>query len=354
MPAIKTAAALGALALALTACGGDDGGNTAAPAGDGDSAECNNDDLTLTQSTTGFLYLPSYVAENAGYYTEEGLNVSIQDLGGGAENVAAVASGSADVALTAYSSIVNAAEQGAPVVAINALMNQYASNVVIRQSIAEQAGITEDSSAEEKVQALKGLKIGITSPGSGTDQLMRYLFSRAGLDAETDAQLLPIGGGAPMIAAFQQGEIDAFSLSSPTSDQAVENGGMLLFNMSEGEFEPLDNFLYIVAVANERSLDDKERILTCFSRAIARSLELINEDPEAAKEAARPAFAELDEAVFEAAFERNLAAYPETPVIDEQASEKVFDFIAEFEGELENVTTADVVNTEIAETATSE
>ena len=312
---------------------------------------CDGEKLSLTQSTTGFLYLPSYIAENAGFYEDEGLDVTIQDLGGGAENVAAVVSGDADVALTAYSSIVTAREAGASVVAFGSVMNQYASNVVISQEAADAAGVTEDSTSEDKIRALEGLKLGITSAGSGTDQLFHYLFEEVGLNADTDAQLLPIGSGSSMIAAFRTGQIDGFSLSSPTSDQAAEAGGVMLLDLSSGGYEPLNPFLYIVAVANSRTVEEKSPILTCFSKAIGSALTLINEDPEAAKEAGRAAFADIDEALYDSAFERNVAAYPDSPVIDEEQATKVIEFVSGFEGELEEATVETTVNTNFAEAA---
>ncbi len=328
----------------------------AGPANEGASVQasdkgCNGDKLTLTQSTTGFLYFPSYLAENAGFFKEQGLEVHAKDLGGGSENVAAVVSGSADVALTAYSSIVSAREEGAPVVAIDSIMDQYASNVVISKEAAAEAGVTAKSSDEEKIAALKGLKLGITSPGSGTDQLFHYLFAQGGMDADDDAQLLPIGEESAMVAAFKTGKIDGFSLSSPTSDLAASQGGVMLFDLSSGEYKPLDPFLYIVAVANSDTLADKARVLTCFSKAIGQALTLIHEDPERAKELVRPAFADIDDSLYEAAFERNVAGYPATPVIDKAQASKVFDFVASFEDGLESATVGNTINVNLAKAA---
>lgn len=339
------AIAVGSLLLAGCAQGDSD---TAAV--EASSETCEGEELSLTQSTTGFLYFPSYVAEEAGFYEEQGLDVSIKDLGGGSENVAAVVSGSADVALTAYSSIVTAREEGAPIVAIDSLMDQYASNVVISKEAADRAGVTEDSSPEEKIAAMKGLKLGITSAGSGTDQLFHYLFEQGGMDADDDAQLLPIGSGSSMIAAFRSGQIDGFSLSSPTSDLAAQQGGVTLFNLSGGEYEPLNPFLYIVAVANSRTLEDKSRILTCFSKAIGQALTLIQDDPDAAKAAGRSAFEDIDEDLYDSAFERNVDAYPATPVIDSDEAEKVLDFVSSFE-ELDEADVDNTVTTNFAEAA---
>lgn len=309
---------------------------------------CHGDSLSLTQSTTGFLYLPSYVANTAGFYKEQGLEVSIKDLGGGSENVAAVVSGSADVALTAYSSIITAREQGASVVAIDSVMDQYASNIVISKEAAKRAGVTADSPTEDKIRALKGLKLGITSPGSGTDQLFHYLFKQVGMNASDDAHLLPIGGGSPMIAAFKTGAIDGFSLSSPTSELAVSEGAVMLFNLSKGEYKPLDPFLYIVAVANSKTLDKKARVLTCFSKAIGQALTLIHDHPEKAREAGRAAFKSIDQGLYNSAFDNNVSAYPETPVINKDDASKVFDFVAQFEGKPSKATVDNTVNDNLA------
>lgn len=294
---------------------------------------CENESLTLTQSTSGFLYLPSYVAEGAGFYEENGLEMDIVDLGGGAESIAAVVGGSADVALSAYSSVVNARNEGAPIITAGGLMSQYASNVVISAEAADAAGVTADSSVEEKIAALQGLNIGITSPGSGTDQLIRFMLSSEGLDPDTDATILPIGGGSPMLAAFEQGQIDAFALSSPTSNLAVaENDGVLLFNLSQGEYPPLDGFLYIVSIINESTSTDRPEVVTCFQRAIQQALDMIQDDPEAAMEAAQPvAFADLDPEIYADAFEGNRAAYVDSVVVDEGLAQRAVDFLAEFD-----------------------
>lgn len=336
------------VSLVLSGCAGQaDEGSTVKASDEG----CDGDTLTLTQSTTGFLYFPSYVAENAGFYEEQGLKVKAKDLGGGSENVAAVVSGSADVALTAYSSIVSAREEGAPVVAIGSIMDQYASNVVISKEAAKKAGVTEKSSDAEKIAALKGLKLGITSAGSGTDQLFHYLFEKGGMDADDDAQLLPIGSGSPMIAAFETGKIDGFSLSSPTSDMAASKGGVMLFDLSSGKYEPLNPFLYIVAVANSRNLDDKSRVLTCFSKAIGQAQKLIHDNPEKAKKLGRPAFKDIDQKLYDESFERNIAAYPEDPVIDKGEASDVIDFVSSFQGEQKKATVDNTVNDNLAEAA---
>lgn len=66
---------------------------------------------------------------------------------------------------------------------------------------------------------------------------VRAVFSEAGT---TGLTVLFMGGGGPILAAFSQGRIDGFVLSSPTSDMALlKYNGVLLIDMSRGEFEEL-------------------------------------------------------------------------------------------------------------------
>jgi NitT/TauT family transport system substrate-binding protein len=63
------------------------------------------------------------------------------------------------------------------------------------------------------IAGLKGKKIGITSPGSKTDGLVRLALRRAGLDADKDATILGIGGAANNMAAIEAKRIDAGMVS---------------------------------------------------------------------------------------------------------------------------------------------
>jgi NitT/TauT family transport system substrate-binding protein len=302
----------------LAACGG--GGQDAGASGP--------QKITITQSTTGFLYTPIYVAQAEGFFEEENLDVESVVVKGGANVVASVLSGDAAVGATATSSIIEAVNQGREVKSFAGIMNQYASNVVIKESMAQQKGITEASSVEEKAQALEGLKIGITSPGSGTDTLIRYLLEeKAGLNPDRDATLVPLGGGSEILAAFNQDDIDAFSLSSPTSDKAVVEGdGIMLLNLSEGEVPELDGISYISLVATNEAFEENPETIRRVYRAIEKAQRFIEEDREGTQQVMREVLGDVSEPVFDAAFDRNYQAYPSPPVITKESYEKNFTF----------------------------
>jgi NitT/TauT family transport system substrate-binding protein len=62
----------------------------------------------------------------------------------------------------------------------------------------------------------KGLKIGVTAPGSSTYITVVHAMAKAGLKA-TDASFIGVGGGASAVAAMKRGEIDVISHLDPSS-----------------------------------------------------------------------------------------------------------------------------------------
>ena len=61
---------------------------------------------------------------------------------------------------------------------------------------------------------LKGMKIGVTAPGSSSHFFVLYLMAKAGL-APTDATFVGVGGGPAAVDAMKAGEIDAISNLDP-------------------------------------------------------------------------------------------------------------------------------------------
>jgi NitT/TauT family transport system substrate-binding protein len=63
-------------------------------------------------------------------------------------------------------------------------------------------------------QSLKGLRIGVTSPGSSTHFMAAYMLVRSGLKAD-DASFVGTGVTSTAVAAARRGEIDAIVSSDP-------------------------------------------------------------------------------------------------------------------------------------------
>lgn len=308
--------------------------------------------VVLTQSTDGFLYVPIQVARARRYFEEEGIEPEVVVTGGGSKAIAAVVGGSAHVYVGNAASQVNALSKGQPLLSFAAVMTEFASNLVMQGDLARERGIGAASPVADKVAALKGLKVGITAPGSATDQILRYLLQKQGIQPDRDVTVIPVGGSGPMIAAFSQKRIDAFVLSSPTAETAVvKHGGVMLINFSRGEYEPIAGILYMSLIAKKDWLEQNSETAVAVCRALARAERLINEKPQEAKAAIGSFYEKTEPAVFDQAWESNVKAYPPTPVIAAAAMQKAIDFMNATEEEKTSVTVAQAMDNRYAEAA---
>ena len=282
---------------------------------------------TLRSTSRSWLWSAEDYAFQNKLFEKAGLKVELAATNRGV-NQDALLSGAADVLLGSPSTNMRVQLLGRPIRMICGWVNKFASNVVVKKTFADKAGVTEASPVNDKAAVLRGLRIGTTGAGSGPDQLTRYFMQRAGIDPERDAQIVPVqGGGTSMLAAFDKGQIDGFCLSSPTSDVATTRfGGVYLFNMVTNPPAELSDFLYIVASVTEKTAKERPRELTAYCRGIALALRSISEDQAAFKAFAREYFKDLDATLFDAAFANNVGMYMKTPV----PTQKQFDINLEF------------------------
>jgi NitT/TauT family transport system substrate-binding protein len=146
-----------------------------------------------------FYYLPLTIAERQGYFKAEGLDVEILDFPGGARALQALIGGSVDVVSGAYEHTITQQAKGQNLEAL-VLQGKYAGIVL---------GMSKEKAAAYKGPAdLKGMKIGVTAPGSSTHFMVLHMMAQAGLKPD-DASYVSVGAGQTAIAAARRGEIDA-------------------------------------------------------------------------------------------------------------------------------------------------
>ncbi len=163
---------------------------------------------------TSLYYLPLTIAEQLGYFKDEGLAVSIADFAGGSQALRAVVGGSADVVSGAYEHTLNMQPKG-----------QYL-QCFVQQGRAPQIAIGISSAKAKTYKSprdLKGLKVGVSAPGSSTHMIVNYFISRDGLKP-SDISVVGVGLGATAISALKSGQIDAVSNTDPVMTKLEQDG----------------------------------------------------------------------------------------------------------------------------------
>ncbi len=161
-----------------------------------------------------FYYLPLTIAEQLGYFKAEGLEVSISDFAGGATALRAVVGGSADVVSGAYEHTISL--QG---------KKQYFQAFVLQGRLPQiSLGVATAKAANfNSYKDLKGMKIGVSAPGSSTNNLVSQLLAKVGLKGG-DVSIVGVGTGAGAIAAIKSGQIDAISNVDPVMTKLEQDG----------------------------------------------------------------------------------------------------------------------------------
>ncbi|MCH6159442.1 ABC transporter substrate-binding protein [Streptomyces marispadix] len=242
--------------------------------------------LNVGQISNSVAFFPLFVAEEKGYFKDEGLKLGERPrLGTGAKVAAALKSGSIDLGggvLTDAFNLAKSSEPGGTKV-LSSLVTEYYVDIVVGKSL---KAPSEAASVESRVKALVGKKIGITGPGSGTEALVNYLFDRIGKKAKTDATLVNLGSAATSaIGALKSGRVDALSFFQPIGQQAEADGsGRILISPARGDVADMMGALHGVVFSTQKLLKKKQKETDAFQNAIKRAQQDVQGDPDKVRE----------------------------------------------------------------------
>jgi NitT/TauT family transport system substrate-binding protein len=271
---------------------------------------------TIVIGSPGLIYTLHYVAEEAGLFKAEGLAVETIEVASGPRQVAAVQGGSADVAPTNMEHIVRLFAEGGDMIAVSRIFDVSPYVLVLSNAAIAKAGIQDGMSIDDKVKRLHGLKIAVTTVGSGTDSFLRSLFLKRGATPDEEVAIEPLGSPGAMLAAMERGIIDGFSFLAPFSEIPAQKGyGKVVIDPITGELPELKNVPYLVVTTTRDTYEKKRPLMLAIQRAYARAMKLVHDNPDEARGYVRKHLSEADELIFNATFNRYLTAIPDSPVI---------------------------------------
>jgi NitT/TauT family transport system substrate-binding protein len=152
------------------------------------------------------VYLPTTLAGELGFYGDEGLDVELEDLPGGAKALQALLGGSADVVSGFYDHTIQMAAEGRELVAFVTMLRYP--GLVLATSPQAAATITQ-------IADLKGRMVGVTTPGSSSQMFLNFLLTRQHIPVDS-VSVTAIGSAATAIAAVEHGKVDAGWMADPS------------------------------------------------------------------------------------------------------------------------------------------
>lgn len=154
---------------------------------------------------------PAIVADQKGFFAEEGLKIDFISSGASARSLQQVAAGSAEIGSSSMVDSIRAIGGGAKV-------------KIFLNSLAVGTHSLIASKSIKTVADLRGKRVMTGGPGDITNLWWGAVARHFGLDPAKDVDLMFSGSTTARFAALVAGAIDATVLSTPQSFQAIEDG----------------------------------------------------------------------------------------------------------------------------------
>ena len=272
-------------------------------------------------------YLTLSLCEQLGYFKEQGLDVEINDFAGGAKALQSLVGGSVDVVTGAYEHTIRMQAKGQDIRAVIELGRYPAINIMVRKD-----------RPYKTAADLKGMKIGVSAPGSSTQLVAQYVMVQAGLKPD-DASFIGVGLGTPAVSAMKRGELDALSNTEPANSKLVKDGDVIVIadtTTTEGVTKLLGGpmsaaVLYTRGEFIEKNPQTVQAFVNAFYKTI-KWLETATPDQVAAKMPEE--FMLGDKALYIEAVKAVSDAWSRTGVITPEVQQRSLAFLQKFEEDL--------------------
>lgn len=299
--------------------------------------------VTLNEVAHSVFYAPQYVAIEEGYFTEEGLDLTLVTGFGADKTMTAVIFGEADIGFMGAEASVYAYQEGATDPVVNfAQLTQRAGNFLVAR----------EEMPDFKWEDLKGEKVLGGRKGGMPEMAFEYILKKNGIDPQKDLtidQSIDFGSTA---AAFTSDDSAAYTVEFEPSATILEKEGAGYVVASLGEasgYVPYTSYS-----AKTSYMKENPEIIQKFTDALQKGMDYVqSHTPEEIAEVIAPQFKETDLETITAIVKRyyDQDTWKENLIFEKDSFELLQD-ILEDAGELtERVAYEDLVQTEYAQKA---
>jgi NitT/TauT family transport system substrate-binding protein len=258
-------------------------------------------------SPVSFTWTPIYVARDKGYFDQEGIDIKDIYMKSAPVAMSAMLAGDAEFSANNFASAAQVMEKGQKVVSIVLMQNLANMEIVLKSDVAKEKGVTEKSPWHDRVMALKGLKIGISTFGGTPDMFLTFAVRSVGLDPAKDITRVPLGTGPANISGLKAGQVQAFSHVPPnTVIPAAEGFGIIVASAPMGDLKELSPIAYGAILAAADTVEKKPELCGKIARAVVKANKFIKGNADETLAILRKYFPKISEEALRISAERTI------------------------------------------------
>ena len=175
--------------------------------------------IAVSGPATSAEYLPLRVAESEGYFTREGLSVTLRTTRAEVGAAEALAQAQVDLAATSLEAMLRFGTRAA----------SQAPRLVFALTAAPPVALLLSPALDGKVRAidqLAGLRVGVAAPGDPAHTWLMALFARSRLSI-AQVEMVSLGDRG-LVAALESGDVHAGIVEEPAAGRLTKEGGAVL------------------------------------------------------------------------------------------------------------------------------
>jgi NitT/TauT family transport system substrate-binding protein len=256
---------------------------------------------------------PMWIAQEAGFFKKNGLDVKLVFIASGPVGTASVLGGETDVGIIGGFAPLRAMVGGAKgLVIIGQTKNRITSKIVGKKEITS-------------VQDLRGKRLGIDRIGSNPDMFAQAALSRFQIDTFKDLQYVQLGDTGKAIAALKAGAIDAAIAGAPYDLFAKRMGFKEILDIAAMNIP----FAVTVLISARDTVARKQAELAKFIRAYAEAMHYFLTNPEGTARVVAKYTKVVDQEVLTYSIDSEAKAMEKTLQVDPKGVELILGFIGQ-------------------------
>ncbi|MFD6517665.1 ABC transporter substrate-binding protein [Rhodococcus sp. NPDC060176] len=257
------------LAVTTTACSG------------GSSKQ---DHVTASFSIAAPASAPLLLAEEMGYFSDQGLTVELKEIANASLQIAA---DNIDMGGVNTTTLIQSATENVGLQAVCIMQVDPSYVMAVSDKVWESRGLRDDMTLREKLSALEGENITVSgskasNPGA---KMLETLLKKNGL-APDSIGVLSMTNAASSTAAFQNGQVGVIFQPQPQPALVMSQApGKIIYSMKDSSlFDEMQNVAYSTIATSTKFANEHPDEVRKFCAAIGQANDYLNANPVDAAE----------------------------------------------------------------------